>query len=275
MTEEMAEGRFSADGTYIANDKDPEESHDTWLSGISKAEMKQAREAKKRMEEKSRKEKTQDIKSRDDCLLGILDILEKGESVQAALKRLGRRVEKEAPKEKRKVTKKDTHSDSMEVDSTVASVPRVQAQQDPLRAEILLLTTLASTLLSEYNEMEIYSLTYEDILQMLRDEGAVRRDWVPASKRDEVELEPEPSGLPRRSVISRPTATQDPPQPDLQEPKVFFYRFKGTRETYGPFGLSEMLSWFGAGFFGDDGVNIDVRKDGDVEWGKWEEVVRV
>lgn len=54
MAEELTEGRMAADGSYVASSKDPEASHDNWLEGVdSKKAMKQAREAKRRLEGRS------------------------------------------------------------------------------------------------------------------------------------------------------------------------------------------------------------------------------
>lgn len=51
MAEELDEGRFTADGSYVATGVDPDANHDNWLAGNdSKKEIKRARLAKRRLE---------------------------------------------------------------------------------------------------------------------------------------------------------------------------------------------------------------------------------
>lgn len=51
MAEELDEGRFTADGSYVASGVDLDANHDNWLLGNdSKKDIKRAREAKRRLE---------------------------------------------------------------------------------------------------------------------------------------------------------------------------------------------------------------------------------
>lgn len=207
MADELAEGRFSADGSYVANSTDPLATHDVWLAGVSKSAIKAARASQLRMEEDQRRRDEREAKGegalaqeRDDCLIGLLGIVREGETVARALARLGAAKKKVV----RPVKPRGVHAavkavgesaDAMEVDdeashqnssaTTVAAGTSVPEQvEDPVAQKIDLVTHLASTLLSTHGELEIYDQTYEDIIATLKKEGAVRRDWVPARDPD-------------------------------------------------------------------------------------------
>jgi CD2 antigen cytoplasmic tail-binding protein 2 len=283
MKEELAEGRFSADGSYVANTVDPLANHDTWLNGLSKVQIRQAKEAKERMDQKNReREKEESMRGeeqltqlRDDCLIGLLTQVRQGETVAGALNRLGRN--------KKRV-------EQLSNDSSESSISRYTDK-------INRLTHFASTLLSSHGELEIYDQSYEDIIKTLKMEGAVRRDWVPPQdslqdqeleRKEEVEWKErerqekeqknrESGGVTKegrsRVVISRPTTTSTSskywykwnPAPQGQNPD----------EKYGPFERNELESWINQGYFGDNEASrILLRRDGDdhAEFKKWNEV---
>ncbi|GAA5897986.1 hypothetical protein JCM5296_001446 [Sporobolomyces johnsonii] len=196
MKDELNEGRFSADGSYIANKADPLANHDTWLDGVSKASIRAAREAKARMDAKQKQREEEEARGeeqltqlRDDCLIGLLALVREGETVAKALTRLGAAKKKAeaaapgAPKPK-KPSKGAIKADDMELDDDVPPPPSLAPPSEPTPSEryaakIERLTHLASTLLSAHGELEIYDQSYADIIKTLKAEGAVRRDWVP------------------------------------------------------------------------------------------------
>lgn len=198
MQDELSEGRFSTDGSYVANAIDPLATHDVWLDGVSKSSIKAARESKKRMELVQQQKESVEAKGeesllreRDDCLIGLLSIVKEGETVMRALARLGEMKRKSKAK-KMKSAKSTTitrrtsgggagESSAMDVDETPStSILPTPPVIDPITKQIDHLTHLASTLLSGHGDLEIYDQTYEDIMTTLKSEGAVRRDWVPA-----------------------------------------------------------------------------------------------
>ncbi|CEQ39706.1 SPOSA6832_01252, partial [Sporobolomyces salmonicolor] len=196
MKDELNEGRFSADGSYIANKADPLANHDTWLDGVSKASIRAAREAKARMDAKQKQREEEEARGeeqltqlRDDCLIGLLALVREGETVAKALTRLGAAKKKAeaatpgGPKPK-KPSKGAIKADDMELDDDVPTPPSLAPPSEPTPSEryaakIERLTHLASTLLSAHGELEIYDQSYADIIKTLKAEGAVRRDWVP------------------------------------------------------------------------------------------------
>jgi len=300
MKEELAEGRFSADGSYVANSQDPLAAHDSWLSGLSKTQIRLAKEAKERQDAKNREMEQKEAmrggeeqltQLRDDCLIGLLKDVREGETVAGALNRLGRA--KKRAEALRELESKQ--GQEIELDQQEKSSNSVDRYMDKINR----LTHFASTLLSSHGELEIYDQRYEDIVKTLKSEGAVRRDWVPPkdSKEDQ-ELEaseekqwkehergqkeqtkltkPAKEGR-SRVVISRPTA----PSSTTPTSTKYWYKWnpapegQNPDEKYGPYERSELEGWINQGYFGDvvEASRILVKKDGENgEFRRWIEV---
>jgi len=100
MREEMEEGKFASDGTYVRS-FDPHGVHDKWMDGVDEKEMKMARR-RKRHQERLQKEK---IKAEEKELrrAGARVLwrwtgtnAEEGETVLEALQRLGAQAKKQS-----------------------------------------------------------------------------------------------------------------------------------------------------------------------------------
>lgn len=101
MREEMEEGKFASDGTYVRS-FDPHGVHDKWMDGVNEKEMKMARR-RKRHQERLQKEK---IKAEEKELaesggkgaleMELVQMLKKGETVLEALQRLGAQAKKQS-----------------------------------------------------------------------------------------------------------------------------------------------------------------------------------
>lgn len=96
MKDELNEGKFTEDGSYVAKDKDAMEVHDKWLEGLeSKASMRKAREAKKKQdqaEEERAQREMDDLQSgrgREEKVAEMVELLQRGETVMQAMQRLG------------------------------------------------------------------------------------------------------------------------------------------------------------------------------------------
>ena len=101
MREEMEEGKFAADGTYVRS-FDVHGVHDRWMDGVSEKEIKIARR-KKRHHEKLQKEKMkaeerelEQIGGKDELERTLVGLLKRGETVLEALQRLGAQTKKKA-----------------------------------------------------------------------------------------------------------------------------------------------------------------------------------
>ena len=101
MREEMEEGKFSEDGSYIRT-FDPHTLHDRWMDGLDEREIKEARK-RKRARDKAEKERIR-AEERELVEMGgkpavekeVLHLLKKGESVLEALQRLGAEAKRSA-----------------------------------------------------------------------------------------------------------------------------------------------------------------------------------
>lgn len=287
MADELSEGRFGADGSYVANANDPLATHDTWLDGVSKASIRAARDSKKRMEEEQKSREAAESKGegamaqeRDDCLIGLLSILREGETVTGALARLGAMKKKVVrPKGKRapKVAAV-SRDDGMDIDDETPVAPTRPSQStpvDPVVKQIKLLTHLASTLLSAHGDLEIYEQSYEGIMKTLKEEGAVRRDWNPprnsfndASLASHEDTDGTNATSARSStLIARPSASS----------KQFYYKWntppngQPPGQEYGPYAQAELEGWVAGGFFGEGGSTVEVRIVGVDGWKSWKE----
>ncbi|KAL8684830.1 MAG: hypothetical protein Q9218_008115, partial [Villophora microphyllina] len=121
MKSEQEEGRFDAQGNFVRKAADPDAVHDSWLEGVSKKDMKKAKEAAdKRDEERRQKTIEADSIVTSDILKSLIPQLEKGETVLEALARLGRGKEKKKPKWQNKHKDKRNGEDSMDVDAEKA-----------------------------------------------------------------------------------------------------------------------------------------------------------
>lgn len=99
MREEMEEGKFSADGTYVRS-FDPHGVHDKWMDGVDEKEMKMARR-RKRQQERLQKEKMkaeekelEESGGKGALEIELVGLLKKGETVLEALQRLGAQAKK-------------------------------------------------------------------------------------------------------------------------------------------------------------------------------------
>lgn len=314
LKNELEEGRFSADGSFVANAPDPLAVHDTWLSGVdSKKAIKAARMAKEkadaREKEQIRKDREMNL-PREDCMKAMLEegLVRKGESVTESLKRLGN--EKKELTERlggggtKAVKAKHQENGDMDIDTASSTTGKNPAPTNPeldaVTKKIDRLSSLASIMLSNYGEMEIYQETYRTLLGKLREEGVVRWTWDPQGGGEGEEEDGNAKGKSSLSgnrikvTIARPSApipstaaTETPSTIPAVPPETkFFYRWSPNLppsagvdpdQIHGPFSVWEMQGWVDQGFFGLDGVNVQVRKEGEGgrDWRSWKEIVSV
>ena len=236
MKEEMEEGKFAEDGTYVRS-FDQHEMHDRWLEGVDEKEMKRARRAKRRAErverERIREEERQGgtaEQQQTSMEMELVTIMLPGETVLETLARLGKDKKKKEAGAGAMKKKRRSH------EPVQAGPNFVPAKTLPL-SDIDKVTTISSKLLPSLPE--IYSTTYEAILRSVRRSQAVPGDWVPPKPKFEYKWTVE-------------AAT--------------------THGVNGPFTEEEIRTWFSAGYFGDSGERIALRVVGTEEWKGWDEV---
>ncbi|KAI6005662.1 hypothetical protein EDD15DRAFT_659137 [Pisolithus albus] len=235
MREEMEEGKFSADGTYIKT-FDPHSVHDRWMDDVSEKDIKLARRRKKQQDrvqkEKMKAEERELEQSGGKGALEIqlLALLKRGETVLEALSRLGNRLRKD-PQNNKKVFNGKAKSDTVSVS---------EKQPSKVQSDIDLITHLASRVMS-LGDVDVYSKTYEELVRSVRASGQVAQDWMPPSADIKYEY--------KWNVVGSETG-----------------------DTFGPFSEDEMKRWHGAAYFGQFGEKVKVRRLGG-EWGDWDDVV--
>ncbi|KAF8643813.1 hypothetical protein AX16_008831 [Volvariella volvacea WC 439] len=170
MREEMEEGKFTEDGTYVRT-FDPHKVHDRWMDGLSDKEIKLARRRKRKQEKLQEQriaaEEREIRESGGKAALEkqLLSKLKKGETVLEALQRLGAKAKKPRPGQKARV---------------VSSTPATANKPQNTPSEIEEITSLASKLMS-LGDNDIYSRTYEELVRDVRSSGDVGQSWEPPS----------------------------------------------------------------------------------------------
>jgi CD2 antigen cytoplasmic tail-binding protein 2 len=229
MREEGQEGKFDESGNFIRQ-ADPNAVYDSWLEGVSKKEMKRAREAEeKRDEERRRKAREDDALLQSDLLGTLISHLQKGETVLEALQRLNKGKQKHAPKWKSKKAKAEV----MDIENGAAHEDEAEMK----RKEAVDAITVAADSLLRRGEDEIYEAERELLMrQYKRDTGD---DW-----------------------IDKPGSADN----DADGNEQWHFRWVDARDggiLHGPYDSQTMASWIDAGYFGG---NVEFQKVGSEPW---------
>lgn len=244
MKSEQEEGRFDAAGNYIRKAGDPDATHDSWLEGVSKKDMKRAAEAhEKREAERRQKRLEDDALLVSDILQTLILQLEKGESVLEALARLGKGQRKVKKVPRWKLKKQKQADDSMDID---AEKPAEDPEQVKIKAAVDTITGAADQLLTK-GQMDIYDQEREMLIRQYRKETG--EDWV------------EP---PSTEMVGDATNPFGPV-------KMWEYRWVDGRDgaaKQGPYDGATMVAWQDAGYFGE---GVEFRRVGDE--GPWSRIV--
>ena len=129
MKSELEEGGFDDQENYVRKAADPDAKHDVWLEGMSKKEIKRAKEAaEKREVERRRRDLEDDSISTGTILSDLIPLLERGETTLEALARLGKRKDKR-PKWQSKV--KNKRNNGTTEDNSLAQDDAVEQARTP------------------------------------------------------------------------------------------------------------------------------------------------
>ncbi|CAF9931349.1 MAG: hypothetical protein ALECFALPRED_004987 [Alectoria fallacina] len=239
MKNEQEEGRFDAQGNFVRKAADPDAVHDAWLEGVSKKDMKKAKEAAEKRDEETRRQRAEDDAIlTSDVLKTLIPHLERGESVLEALVRLGRG--KEGRKKQKWQSKNGRRKGD---DDAIMDVDRedhpVEDPAETRRREGVEAITGAADRLFTRGQTDIYDAERELLMRQYGRETG--EDWVDAARdegADEVR----------------------------EEAKTWEYRWSDGRDggqVNGPFDGSMMVAWHDAGYFGE---GVEFREAG---WGGW------
>jgi CD2 antigen cytoplasmic tail-binding protein 2 len=168
MRAEQEEGRFDEAGNFVRKAFDPEAAQDSWLEGISKKDMKIAKEAQeKRDAEQKARERAEDSIVTSDVLSALIAHLDVGETPMEALVRYGKAAPKKKPTSNWTKKKK---SQAMDVDTE----PAEDAAATKAKEVIVSITECASRL-SDRGVEDIYELPRESIMRQYKRETG--EDW--------------------------------------------------------------------------------------------------
>lgn len=234
LREEMEDGQFDQDGTYIRRAGDPDAVHDSWLDGMGKKDIKKAAEAHQKREAEARQQRIEaDSVLVSDLLKTLIVCLEKAETPLEALARLGKGQTKTKKIPAWRLKKMKKSAEGMDVDQATTEDP----EQVRIKEAIRTITDAADKLLSRDYE-DIYDQEREMLLREYRKETG--EDWV------------EP----------RPQADVSSPSTNL----MWEFRWTDGRDaaTQGPFDGPTMKAWQDAGYFGE---GVEFRSSGvGTEW---------
>ncbi|KAF2115043.1 hypothetical protein BDV96DRAFT_613017 [Lophiotrema nucula] len=167
MRQEQEDGRFDEAGNYVRKAYDPDAAQDSWLDGISKKDIKRAREAHDMQEEERKnRERQEDSIMTGDVLAALIINLQKGETPFEALPR----YDKMKLKKPMKGSSKNKKNQHMDVDED----PVKQAADSKAKEAIKSITEAASRLETRGFE-NIYSEPRELIVRLYKRETG--EDW--------------------------------------------------------------------------------------------------
>jgi CD2 antigen cytoplasmic tail-binding protein 2 len=225
MRSEQEEGAFDESGNFVRKATDPDSMHDAWIEGISKKDIKKAREAQeKRDEERRQKQLADDAIMTYDLLATLIRHLQKAESVLEALQRLnkGRSQQKKKASWQQKNKKRDSNAMDMDNAENAAEDPAESKRREAVEA----ITGAADQLLTR-GQTDIYEAERELLMRQYRREKG--EDWVD-------------------------DAGSDAGASSIPSSKQWEYRWADGRdgeERHGPYDAQTMTAWNDAGYFGE------------------------
>jgi len=242
LRDEEEEGRFDESGNFVRKAVDPDAANDIWLDGLSKKDLKKAKEAEEKREEERRKKAMEsDAVLTSDSLSTLLSHLETGETPLEALQRLGRSKPKEVKVPKWKQKRMKNKMDIDEPDSNTADPDPVEVA----RKQAVEAITGAADAIYSREQHEIYDTERELLLRQYKRETG--EDWKAPSPVD--------------------TASADNTESAAQG-GMWEYRWSDKRdggESHGPYDGPTMKAWNEAGYFGE---GVEYKKIGEVEWSR-------
>lgn len=222
MRAEQEEGKFDDQGNYIRKAVDPDAIYDSWLDGVSKKDIRRAKEAAEQREaERKERDRMDDSVLTGDVLKTLISHLERGETILEALARLGRGAQKK-PKWQ---NKRNKYRKAMEDTEMTEDDPKEVARKQAIDA-----ITGAADILLTRGQGEIYDTERELLTRQYRRETG--EDWV------------------------------DPLPQDTREDSstMWEFRWSDARDggiVHGPYDSATMESWRNAGYFGE---GVEFRK---------------
>lgn len=238
MKAEQEEGRFDDQGNYVRKAADPDAVYDSWLDGVSKKDIRKAKEAaEKREVERKEKDRMDDSVLTADVLRTIITHLERGETILDALARLGKGLRRKPKWQNKKKNKRSNGAEDVEMTD--------DNPDETKRRETINVITGAADILMGRGQPEIYDTQRELLTRQYRNETG--EAWVD------------------------PPSISANDEPEQEGPSMWEYRWSDARDggdAHGPYDSAMMNSWKSAGYFGE---GVEFRRVGDT--GPWSSTV--
>nr|POF24555.1 lin1-like protein [Quercus suber] len=273
LKDEEEEGRYDAAGNFIRKAADPDAANDSWLEGLSKKDMKRAREAQEKREEASiRKTVEEDATLTSDLLSTLIELLEVSETPLEALQRLNKAAKSKSTKvPKWKQKRQQKTQDKMQIDHANGK-DLDDATDDPAetarRTAIEAITGAADALYTR-EQHDVYDTEREMLMrQYQRDTGV---EWQASSAATVA-----PEGRLQHGTSQTP-ATQSATAPSTGNATGaarWEFRWSDARDGgdhHGPYDAATMEAWRVAGYFGE---GVEFRQVGQGETG-WTRVLEI
>ncbi|KAI5297712.1 hypothetical protein KEM55_004335 [Ascosphaera atra] len=236
MRAEQEEGRFDESGNYVRNAVDPDAVYDTWLEGLSKKEMRKAREAhEKREQERRRQAAEQDQILTADLLRDLIVNLERGENVIEALARLNKGQKSKPKWQNKQKAKRKKQGEDIEMKEKEAEDPAEVTRKKAIDT----ITGAADSLLAR-GQPDIYDAERELLTRQYKRETG--EDWVDSAPQ---------AGAEEEEQMAAPSASN-----------MWEFRWSDARDgggVHGPYDGATMQQWAAAGYFGE---GVEFRKAG-------------
>ena len=240
MRTEQEEGKFDEQGNYVRKAADPDAVYDSWLDGVSKKDIRLAKEASDRRDaERRERDRMDDSLLTSDVLKTLISYLKRGETTLEALARIGKGAQRK-PKWQNKSRNKNRSKQS-----ETAAEDAEMTEDDPkeiARKQAIDAITGAADVLMTRGQAEIYDAERELLMRQYRRETG--EDWVDP---------------PETADTSHETGEQ--------VPVMWEFRWADARDggaSHGPYDSTMMESWKNAGYFGE---GVEFHKVGDA--GGW------
>lgn len=271
MKEELQTGHFDKQGTFIF-DKE-EDVRDNWIDNIDWQQIKQFNK-KKKSTGSFEDEESFDTRQ---IYQQMFELMQPGETVLKALRRLGGSKGKAASSIDRWKNKKQTNkTDNSGAKSATSTNPFDDVKKREDKENMLRLTGFADKLLNT-GQMEVYEMTYEKLYYILKPEVSkfgLSHDSskLTAAKEtddamldmfaDSIDDKTESNGKTRTNAERREGESSHEKNGNLAESSLhsnevcWMYKWRDDdTEVYGPYSSSQMLHWTSEGYF-PDGVLV-------------------
>ena len=218
---ENEEGGFDENGNFVRKAQDPDAVYDTWMEGLSKKDIKKARQAQaQREEERRQKDLEDDAITTAEALGALISRMNTGETILEALVRLGRsKSDSKRKQPKWQTGSKNRRSHQMDFDQEQKGDDPAETQ----RREAVEAITGAADLLMVRENPEIYETDKELLMRLYNRETG--EHWIGA-------------------ISSTPT----------ENANHWEYRWSDARDggdIHGPYDSTTMSQWNQAGYFGE------------------------